>query len=133
MVTPGEQPEVVECKAVRKARLDTIMKEIDCVGPYLLKIDVDGHEIPILNGAKETFRDVSILIVEASVSTIRWKLDLVESSGFQLVDIVDLCYYHGVLSQVDLIFVKSEWVARCRDLVPWQSKAFAWSAWHRFE
>jgi FkbM family methyltransferase len=78
-VTAGEQPGIVECKPVRKARLDTVMKEIDQHGPYLLKIDVDGHEIPVLNGATETFRNVSILIVEASVGTIRSKLDLAAS------------------------------------------------------
>ena len=114
-------------------RLDTIMKEVGEQGPYLLKIDVDGHEIQILNGAIETFKDVLILIVEAAVGTIRMKLVLLESSGFQLLDIADPCYYHGVLSQVDLIFIRSEWASRCRDLLPWQSKTFAWSAWHRFE
>ena len=132
-VRVGERPEVVECKPVRKARLDTVMAEISHTGPYLLKVDVDGQELQILSGARETLRTVSILIIEAPTGTIRARTEFAESCQFRLIDIVDPCSYHGILSQVDLIFINEEWFAKCPDLSPWQSKSFAWSAWHRFD
>ena len=47
-VTVKENAEVVECKPIRKAKLDTVMKSLKLpAGPWLLKVDVDGHEIPI--------------------------------------------------------------------------------------
>ena len=48
------------------------------------------------------------------------------------MDIVDLCYFHGVLSQADLFFVRKDWLSRCADLRPWQTKAFSWDAWSKF-
>jgi FkbM family methyltransferase len=123
---------VIECKPISKSRLDSVLSVGDRRVPYLLKVDVDGHETAILRGAQETLKSTSIVVVEAAVAAIRERVDLLEDSGFRLHDIVDPCYYHGVLSQVDLIFVSAEWIKRCPDLRPWQTKAFSWSAWSKF-
>ncbi len=125
----GSEPALVSCKPVQRSRLDTALRGRQDDQPYLLKIDVDGHEIPILHGATQTLRQCSLVIVEASVRSIGPKIALLEANGFDLLDIVDPCYYHGMLSQVDLMFVSKAWVAKCPDLRPWQTKPFAWEAW----
>lgn len=131
-VAIGSRPAVRECKPIRKARLDTILAGRTVAAPYLLKLDVDGHEIAILRGAAETLRSTSVVIVEASVATISEKLRMLEGAGFVLVDIVDPCYYHRILSQVDLLFVHNTWMQRCGDMRPWQTKAFSWDAWSKY-
>jgi FkbM family methyltransferase len=124
-----EEPQLVACKAVRKTRLDTVLSGLQPPQPWLLKIDVDGHEIPILRGATETLRNASIVVVEAPLETLVAKAEILQQNGFQLFDIVDPSYYYGTLSQVDLIFVRRDIVAASNDLRPWETKPFAWEAW----
>ena len=50
--------------------------------------------------------------------------------GFQLFDIVDLAYYRGTLSQVDLIFVKRELYDTIDALVPWKKTTFDNAKWY---
>lgn len=124
-----EIPNLISCSKVARVRLDSVMADRQDPQPYLLKLDVDGHEISVLNGAVETMAKCSIVIVEAAIHTIGAKIAILEGAGFDLVDIVDLCYYYQHMSQVDLIFVHRAWVAKCPDLRPWQTKQFEWEAW----
>jgi len=34
------------------------------MGPYLIKLDTHGVEIPILNGSAQTLKDTNVLVVE---------------------------------------------------------------------
>jgi len=131
-VAIGSRSAVRECKPITKARLDTVLAGRVVKAPYLLKLDVDGHETAILRGATETLQSTSIVIVEAAVASISEKLCILESAGFALVDIVDPCYYHRILSQVDLLFVHRKWMELCGDMRPWRTKEFAWDAWSKF-
>jgi FkbM family methyltransferase len=121
-VSVAEEPQLVECKAIRKARLDTALRGLSLPSPWLLKVDVDGHEIPILRGATETLKRASIVVVEAPLSTILGRAEVLINEGFELFDIVDLSYYYGTLSQVDLIFVRRDVIAASKDLRPWEIK-----------
>jgi len=128
-VSVDVEPQLVQCKAIRKARLDSVLTGYSPPRPWLLKVDVDGHEIPILRGAAETLRNASIVIVEATVSSIVARAEVLQQSEFHLCDIVDLSYYYGTLSQVDLVFVRRDLVAASKDLCPWATKRFSWEAW----
>jgi len=128
-ITADEEPQLVECKAIRKSTLDTELMGISPPQPWLVKVDVDGHEIPILRGAVETLKKASVVVVEAPLSTIVGRTGVLEQNGFQLFDIVDLSYYYGTLSQVDLVFVRQDIVNANEELRPWETKSFAWEAW----
>lgn len=129
-VSTKEEAQLVECKPIRKAKLDTVMQTLSLpAGPWLLKVDVDGHEIPILRGAEKTLRNTSVVVVEAPLHTMLARSEVLLNAGFQLFDIVDLSYYYGTLSQVDLVFVRQDLVNANAELRPWQTKTFAWEAW----
>ena len=109
LVDPGFAGETVP---VPTARLDTIMAARNEPKPYLLKVDVDGYEIPVLAGAEGIWPDVACVIVEAPMPAFAERLNFVVSRGFQLFDIVDACYYLGQLAQVDLVFLAQRLYAR---------------------
>lgn len=113
---------------VQTVRLDEFLAARSDPTPYLLKIDVDGYEVPIIESAAGARDDISCIIVEATIETLQERLIAVTALGFQLIDIIDSCYYHGVLSQVDLVFVSTA-VYGLADLRPWQTKEFAWEHW----
>lgn len=120
----GEPVEVVP-----RMRLDTFMRTQDCPRPYLLKVDVDGWEIPVLRGAEGIWADIGCIILEAPVGLFLERTTFVMSRGFRLFDIVDPCYYHDMLSQVNMVFVAERLLKENPNLRPWQTKAFAWRHW----
>jgi FkbM family methyltransferase len=84
--------------------------------PVLLKIDVEGFEMDVLQGASATLEQTEVLIAEVSV-TKRHENDVsfgtfityVESLGFSLIDIPELTPLRrkGALSYVDAAFARS--------------------------
>lgn len=93
---------------VKTARLDTIIPTLSCEKPYLLKIDVDGIDLKVLEGASKILDFCNIIVIEATVSSIAERMSCVINKGFSLFDIVDFCYYDNMLRQVDLIFLNNK-------------------------
>ena len=104
----GLQRRTVACK-----RVDTMVQERNLSGPFLLKIDVDGAEPLVLEGAKDTLPNCSAVIIEAETRNLFERAAPIIAAGFQLFEIVDFCYYDKRLSQVDLVF------ANPRFFEPW--------------
>ncbi|MGF1567776.1 MAG: FkbM family methyltransferase [Nodosilinea sp.] len=125
------EKEDFETRVVQTQTLDTFLKTQNGAGPYLLKIDVDGHEMAILEGSVETLKRTSCVIIEAPLHTLPERLNYLESKGFYLWDIVDLCYYYNNLHQVDLIFLSNHEKQRPA-FSPWQNYEFSWQAWKPF-
>ena len=94
-----------EVRRVPTVKLDTFVAEDAPAAPYLIKIDVDGAEEMVLQGAPKALEDCSILIVEAAVSAVAKRIEMAVSAGFVLLDVVDICYNQGCLWQVDLVFI----------------------------
>lgn len=117
-----------ETEAVTTLRLDTFMKSRDDPKPYLLKLDVDGFEIPIMQGTEGIWDDISCVIVEATLDTFAERMNYVLSKGFKLFDIVDICYYYNMFSQADLVFLAGRLMDN-PNLRPWQTKTFTWKEW----
>jgi FkbM family methyltransferase len=110
---------------VTTMRLDSFMRTRDDAKPYLLKLDVDGLEIPIMQGSEGIWDDLSCIIVEATIDRFAERMNYLLAKGFKLFDIVDQCYYYGMFSQVDLVFVaEKHW--ENPDLRPWDTKKFTW-------
>lgn len=97
-----------EYRTVPMRKLDTIMAERNLDKPYLLKIDVDGAELEILKGAHQTLKDASVVCVETGIFNMFERAEAIRAYGFQIFDIVDICYYNNQFVQADLIFVKTE-------------------------
>jgi hypothetical protein len=91
-----------------------------------MKIDVDGNELAVLNGAVQTLRSVDVVIIEAAVHhQFLDRLSFLMKHGFALVDIVDLCYYKDTLWQVDLVMVRQPLLNQYPALTPFSRSPFS--------
>ena len=95
-----------EFRQVPMFRVDTLMSKHSLAEPYLLKIDVDGAEMRVIEGAAETLKLTNVVVLEAGVHNLVERLVLMRSLGFEPFDIVDICYYDGRFVQVDVVFIR---------------------------
>jgi FkbM family methyltransferase len=102
-------------------QLEVELTTIDAVAeetgkwPDLIKLDLQGAEGPALEGARKALEKAEMVIAEFGVldaykerTRCTQLLSILERSGFQLYDIVDLHYrpYDGALTGGDFFFVK---------------------------
>jgi len=102
-------------REVPKVSLENVTRERNLSGPFLIKIDIDGEELKVLQGAVNIFPETEYIIIEATLfKTIYSIMGFLEEYGFVVYDIVDLMYreFDNALWQVDLAFVKKESVYR---------------------
>ena len=52
---------------VPQVRIDDVVKEHGCPGPYLIKIDIQGAELDALDGATEILGDTEVIVLEVSL------------------------------------------------------------------
>lgn len=126
-----DDPRLIKSQQVPMARLDTMMADLNVPAPCLLKIDVDGHEIPILEGARETLKNASVVVIEATARSFLDRANFLSKQGFALFDIVDFAYYSGVLHQVDIIFVRKEIIDANERMRPMSKPPFRPSHWYQ--
>ncbi len=120
-------------RTVPSLRLDTMLRPFGLAEPYLLKIDVEGADVPsaILRGATETLRKSSCVVIEMTVPKFVERAVLIADAGFQLFGIEDLCYYGGTLWQADVIFVRNDIIAANPKLRPMTIEPFDKDLWHQ--
>lgn len=75
--------------------LDNVVKRHKAPGPYMVKIDTEGHELHVLRGATHTLARATSLILEASVSQrftdsydFAELMAEVDRTGFELCDVL---------------------------------------------
>lgn len=117
---PDAPGAALEERKVREVTLDAALPALNPARPYLLKLDVDGDEPRILAGARETLKQVSCLVIEASIRQLAARVAALEPHGFILWDVIDLNYYMGNLSHFDLVFIP-RWHRKIPALSPWSS------------
>lgn len=105
---PVDLMETKDTREIRTLKLDTFFGERPDLDNLLLKIDVDGAELRVLEGARETLKRVNCVVLEASRSSYFDRYKFLHENGFMLFDMVDFCYYGGAFHQCDLVFIKSE-------------------------
>ena len=85
--------------------------------PYLLKLDTHGFEVEILEGAKETLKQSSVIFIETynfrlTENTLRFHemCTFLESRGFRPFGLSDPLFRpkDGVLWQLDLVFARAD-------------------------
>jgi FkbM family methyltransferase len=97
--------------------LDDLLAKQPVPGPYMIKLDTHGVEVPILTGATKTLKQTNAIVIEAYNFTFggpavpfwelcRYMLDL----GFRPLDVFDLLYREvdSAFWQFDLLFVRSD-------------------------
>ncbi|MBB05371.1 MAG: methyltransferase FkbM family protein [Pseudooceanicola sp.] len=113
----SEKPQGTNFIEVPVVSLDTEIRKRGLKGPYLLKLDTHGFEIPILEGAKNIIKEAELIIIEAynfqltEDSLKFWELcSYMERLGFLPVDLVDLMLRKKdqAFWQMDIFFIPSK-------------------------
>jgi FkbM family methyltransferase len=97
--------------------LDAVLRARKLAGPYLLKFDTHGYEIPILNGAVETLARTDVIIMECynfriapECLTFDEMCRYLADRGFRCIDLVGPMHRprDDAFWQMDLVFVRSD-------------------------
>jgi FkbM family methyltransferase len=101
-------------REVEVKSIDEEVSRLRLNGPYVIKLDTHGYEVPILEGAKKTLANTSLVIIEcytfhiAPESLLFWEMcDHMDKLGFRTVDMIDLMWRKKdkALWQLDLFFI----------------------------
>jgi FkbM family methyltransferase len=88
--------------------LDDFLQDKEYAEPFLMKIDIDGHELKVLRGAQKTLPRCSVIIVECDKNQIVERISAVRAAGFDLFDLCEPCYYDKAFWQCDAVFMRSD-------------------------
>lgn len=102
--------------------LDGLRQEHDFLPPYLLKVDVEGAELLVLEGSKQLLVDTDVVILEVSVwdkanphiPEVYAVVSAMKHYGFVVYDIIGAAIEpaNGGLRHVDFVFVKENGLFR---------------------
>jgi len=112
-------PEAIESENIRVplTTLDLALSDADLPRPCLLKLDVQGYEDRVLEGARETLPHVDYIVSELSFRPMyegernfREMLDLIEGYGFRFIRPLDFLRdpRTNEILQIDALFERAE-------------------------
>lgn len=108
-------------KTMRSHSLDCVVKKSLLPLPDFIKIDTQGTELMILEGAKHAICQTSFLFLElpivrynAGAPAFRDYIDCVAELGFAPYGLYDVHNVYGLLVQVDILFVRTSLVIGVR-------------------
>lgn len=111
------EPSAQASLLVPMTTVDAAVAERDLPGPYLLKLDTHGFEMPILAGAAATLARTEVIVMECYNFEIAPECLLFHEMcghlvglGFRPIDLADVLYRpgDGVLWQMDLVFARAD-------------------------
>lgn len=97
--------------------IDAEVEERSLRGPFLIKFDTHGYELPILRGAERTLAEAAVLVIECynfrvtpEALLFHEMCALLAERGFRCIDVFDLMYRpgDGAFWQMDMLFVRGE-------------------------
>jgi len=112
----SEQPFPANNIVVPVTTLDAEVRARKLEGPFLLKFDTHGFEVPILNGAAETLARTEAIVMECYNFKIappcllfHEMCALMEQKGFRCIDLLDVMRrpLDGCLWQMDFVFARN--------------------------
>jgi len=109
----GEDAQGGQYRRVPKISLDDFMSTRTYTEPFLLKVDVDGHELSVLQGAKSVLPRCTVVIAEAAHEALVDLVSFLKAAGFRLFDLVEPCYYDDSFWQCDLVMVREDVWREC--------------------
>lgn len=104
----GEADGGESLRTVPKISLDDYLADKTPAEPFLLKIDIDGHEMQVLRGAKKTLKRCSVIVIECPGHALPERISALQKAGFRLFDLTEPCYYDDVFWQCDAVFVRND-------------------------
>jgi FkbM family methyltransferase len=100
---------------VEVVTLDAVLQDAAALPPYLLKVDVQGAELDVLEGGAATLEHTEVVVLEVSLfefmrgaPVLDEVVAYMKDRGFVAWDIIPGCNrpLDGALAQVDIVFVK---------------------------
>lgn len=117
---PSPSEAKIEQATVPLRRLDDLCLEHQCEGPFVVKIDVQGAEIDVLNGMSGILDRTDAIIVETSLfggqngCEVGDLIRLMGENGWKPYDFVGFNYRprDRAVAQIDVVFVPDHGIAR---------------------
>jgi FkbM family methyltransferase len=112
-----EERSGVERKPVKLKQRTLDLVTQDLAGADLIKIDVQGYELEVLRGGKETLAkaqavliELSLIEVNAGAPLLDEALSFMRAAGFVAYDILEIHRrpLDGAMNQIDVLFVREE-------------------------
>jgi len=112
----SDKPFDSNCIKVKVTTIDKEVKALQLKGPYLIKLDTHGFEVPILNGALETIKNTELFIIETynykiAANSLRYfeMCQYMENIGYSSIEVVDfmLRVKDASFWQMDMFFIPS--------------------------
>ena len=114
-----------EVRTVKTITLDYFENAYSLQPPFLLKLDAEGHELKILNGATHFLENTEMVICEINTwsegnpkgrASLEDVFSFCHGAGFVLNDIIEPGYrpIDNAMQQFDAIFVKTDSVIRAK-------------------
>ncbi|MFQ5559765.1 MAG: FkbM family methyltransferase [Nitrospinota bacterium] len=108
----------VETREVPLTTIDNICSENNFKTPFIIKVDVEGAELLVMEGARKALEDTEIVILEIAiwdrfgeVPELHEVVTKMKKYGFVVFDIVglaDMYRNRGILGYSDIVFVNEK-------------------------
>lgn len=96
----------IDKRTVPMVTLDGYLSRHPQKPPHLVKLDVDGFELQVMQGGVETLKNTSVVIVETTKHDLTERIGFLEARGFEIFDLVEPCYYDQAFWQCDAVLLK---------------------------
>jgi hypothetical protein len=96
------------------ATLDSLFEHSNLPAPDMIKIDAEGFDLPVLQGAAEVLQRCEVVLIEAAILNRTFENDLgtvinrLAELGFRPVDVTDInrTQRHGSLWLIEMAFAR---------------------------